>query len=64
MKILILLFLCSLYLEEGFLHLENAISLSIIEFYANKSINLKVSVEVREGRSGEAGSQFADDSCG
>lgn len=43
-----LLFFCSLYLEEGFLHLENAIGLSIIEFYASKTINLQVSVEVRE----------------
>ena len=41
--------LCSLYLEEGFLHLENAIGLSIIEYYTNKSISLQLSVEVREG---------------
>ena len=47
--IVALLFLCSLYLAEGFLHLENAIGLSIVEFYANKSINLQVSVEVRDG---------------
>ena len=47
-SVLSLLFpIYSVYLEEGFLHLENAIGLSIIEFYANKTINLQVSVEVR-----------------
>jgi hypothetical protein len=36
----------SFYLEEGFLHLQNAVSLSIIEKLANKTIDLQVSVEV------------------
>ena len=36
----------SLYLEEGFLHLQNAVSLAIIEAMANKTIDIKVSVEV------------------
>ena len=36
----------SFYLEEGFLHLQNAVSQSIVEFLAKKTMNLKVSVEV------------------
>ena len=36
----------SFYLEEGFLHLQNAVGLSIIEKLANKTIDLQVSVEV------------------
>ena len=35
--------------RSGFLHLENAISLSIIELYTNKEIDLQVSLKVREG---------------
>jgi hypothetical protein len=54
----------SLYLQEGFLHLENAISLSIIEFYANKSVNLQVSVEVRGGDRVLVLGKFTDDLCG
>ena len=37
----------SLYLREGFLHLQNAVSLSIIERLANKTVDVLVSVEVR-----------------
>ena len=37
----------SLYLREGFLHLQNAVGLSIIEHMANKTVDVLVSVEVR-----------------
>ena len=36
----------SFYLEEGFLHLQNAVSMSIIERLANRTIDLRVSVQV------------------
>ena len=38
---------CSFYLAEGFLHLQNAVSLAIIEDTAQTNISLKISVEVR-----------------
>lgn len=38
--------ICSFYLEEGFLHLQDAVGQSIIEFLANKTIRIQVSVEV------------------
>ena len=41
--------------RSDFLHLENAISLSIIELYTNKEIDLQVSLKVREGVTGRPG---------
>ena len=38
--------ICSFYLEEGFLHLQDAVGQSIIEFLANKTISIQLSVEV------------------
>ena len=48
--LMILLTLSSFYLSEGFLHLQNAVGLAIIEYTAQTNISLKIAVEVSEKR--------------
>ena len=37
---------CSFYLSEGFLHLQNAVGLAVIEETIGRTININISVEV------------------
>lgn len=45
-SILLIVGLCSFYLSEGFLHLQNAVGLAIIEETIGRSVNINISVEV------------------